>query len=118
FTGSAHDPVLEVTCTDGTIETVQAQHYLLATGSTPTIPEIAGLEDIEYLTSTTAMDLSEVPESLIILGAGYVALEQAQLFCRLCSKVTVLARSWLLSRGGTEVDDKLREGIGDVELQE
>lgn len=117
FTGSPDDPVLEVTCTDGTIETVQAQHYLLATGSTPTIPEIAGLEDIEYLTSTTAMDLSEVPESLIILGAGYVALEQAQLFSRLGSKVTVLARSRLLSREEPEVADTLREVFADEGIQ-
>src|SRR5699024_7317472 len=117
FTGSPDDPVLEVTCTDGTIETVQAQHYLLATGSTPTIPDIAGLEDIEYLTSTTAMDLSEVPESLIILGPGYVALEQAQWLSRLGSKVTVLARSRLLSREEPEVADTLREVFADEGIQ-
>src|SRR5699024_11967122 len=67
--------------------------------------------------STTAMDLSEVPESLIILGAGYVALEQAQLFSRLGSKVTVLARSRLLSREETEVADTLREVFADEGIQ-
>src|SRR5699024_5954889 len=66
---------------------------------------------------TTAMDLSEVPESLIILGAGYVALEQAQLFSRLGSKVTVLARSRLLSREEPEVADTLREVFADEGIQ-
>ena len=55
------------------------------------------MEDVDYVTSTTAMELDEVPESLLVVGGGYVALEQAQLFARLGSKVTMIARSRLAS---------------------
>lgn len=109
FTDYNADPVLEITAADGTVETVRAAHYLVATGSTPTIPDIKGLEQVDYLTSTTAKDLEQVPESLLVLGAGYVALEQAQLFARLGSAVTVLARSRLLSGEEPEVSRTLTE---------
>ena len=59
---------------------VEAAHYLVATGSEPDIPEIPGLRDSDYLTSTTAMELDALPASMIVLGGGYVAMEQAQLF--------------------------------------
>lgn len=97
FAGTPEDPVLELTGTDGCRATVRAGHYLVATGSSPWAPPIEGLQDVDYLTSTTAMELNEVPESLIVLGGGYVALEQAQLFARLGSKVTMLVRSRLAS---------------------
>ncbi len=97
FSGTAAEPMLEVTGTDGTIETVRAAHYLVATGSTPWAPPIDGMAEVDYLTSTTAMELDEVPDSLLVLGGGYVALEQAQLFSRLGSKVTMLVRSRLAS---------------------
>ncbi|MHA7306742.1 mercury(II) reductase [Arthrobacter sp. TMN-49] len=97
FAGSQDDPVLEITGADGARESVRAAHYLVATGSAPWVPPIQGLANVDYLTSTTAMELEEVPESLLVLGGGYVALEQAQLFARLGSKVTMLVRSRLAS---------------------
>lgn len=97
FAGTPEEPVLEVTRADGTREAVTAAHYLVATGSAPWAPPIQGLSDVDYLTSTTAMELEEVPESLLVLGGGYIALEQAQLFSRLGSKVTMLVRSRLAS---------------------
>ncbi len=97
FAGTVDDPALEITDADGTVETVRATHYLVATGSTPWAPGIDGLAGVGYLTSTTAMELDEVPQSLLVLGGGYVALEQAQLFARLGSKVTMLVRSRLAS---------------------
>jgi len=97
FAGTPEEPVLEITGPDGPRSGVRAAHYLVATGSTPWAPPIEGLQDTDYLTLTTAMELEEVPESLLIFGGGYVALEQAQLFARLGSKVTVLVRSRLAS---------------------
>jgi len=97
FSGTADGPALEITDADGTVETVRATHYLVATGSAPWAPPIDGLAGVGYLTSTTAMELDEVPQSLLVLGGGYVALEQAQLFARLGSKVTMLVRSRLAS---------------------
>ncbi|WP_299166226.1 mercury(II) reductase [uncultured Arthrobacter sp.] len=106
FAGSADDPVLEVSAA-GSVETLRAEHYLVATGSTPFIPDIEGLIEIKYLTSTSAMELDHVPHTLMILGGGYVALEQAQLFARLGTKVTVLVRSRLASAEEPEASKAL-----------
>ncbi|TFD21841.1 mercury(II) reductase [Cryobacterium sp. TMS1-13-1] len=113
FAGSADEPVLEVTGFDGSVETVRADHYLVATGSTPWAPPIKGLEEVGYLTSTTAMELDEVPESLLVLGGGYVALEQAQLFSRLGSTVTMLVRSRLASAEEPEASRTLMSVFAD-----
>ena len=80
---------------------VEADRLLIATGSRPTIPAIPGLDTVHYLTSDLldadeAGRLDELPESLVVLGGGYVAVELAQLFARLGSRVTVVARSGLL----------------------
>ncbi|MBT2515664.1 mercury(II) reductase [Arthrobacter sp. ISL-30] len=107
FAGTQEDPVLDITAADGSKNSVRAGHYLVATGSAPWVPPIPGLPEVDFLTSTTAMELEEIPESLIILGGGYVAVEQAQLFARLGSNVTVLARSRLLSREEPEASRAL-----------
>jgi mercuric reductase len=80
---------------------VTADRILIATGSRPTIPPIPGLAEVPYLTSDL-LDadelerLAELPQSLVVLGGGYVAVELAQLFSRLGSRVTIVARSELL----------------------
>lgn len=66
---------------------------LIATGVSPAIPDVPGLAESGYLTNETAFELEELPESLIVLGGRYVALEIAQMFARLGSKVTILQRS-------------------------
>ncbi len=113
FAGTPDAPVLEVTAADGTVETIEAPQYLVATGSRAWAPPIDGLEETGYLTSTTAMELTEVPKSLLVLGGGYVALEQAQLFARLGSKVTLLVRSRLASKEEPEVSRTLQEVFAD-----
>jgi mercuric reductase len=72
---------------------VRANNVLLATGASPAIPTIPGLAAVDYLTSTTALSLTKLPTSLVVIGAGYVALELGQLFRHLGSKVTLLQRS-------------------------
>ena len=103
FARTADDPVLEVAGDAGDPAVLRGRHYLVATGSAPWAPELPGLEETGYLTSQTAMELAEVPESLLVVGGGYVAVEQAQLFARLGTRVTVLARSRLLSGEEPEV---------------
>jgi mercuric reductase len=71
---------------------ISARGILIATGATPVIPEILGLEEIDYLTSTSAMELQTLPERLIVIGAGFVGVEQAQLFAHLGSTVTLIGR--------------------------
>lgn len=71
---------------------MSAGAYLLAAGAEPCVPDLSGLDQVDYLTSTTAMDQRELPDSLIVIGAGYVGMEQAQLFSGLGVKVTVVGR--------------------------
>lgn len=107
FAGTPEEPALEITGPDGARDSLTAAHYLVATGSAPWAPPVPGLDEVGYLTSTTAMELDEVPESLIVFGGGYVALEQAQLFARLGSKVTLLVRSRLASQEEPEASSAL-----------
>jgi mercuric reductase len=90
FTGTPDHPELRVTGPDGAVQRLEAGQYLVATGSAPWAPPIDGLDDIGYLTSTTAMELEEVPASLLVIGGNYIGLEQGQLFARLGAQVTVL----------------------------
>lgn len=113
FAGTSDAPLLEVTTPEQTIETIEADHYLIATGATPAVPSIKGLDEVDYVTSTSAMELTTLPASLLVLGGGYVALEQAQLFARLGSKVTLLVRSRLASREEPEVSKALQEVFAD-----
>lgn len=86
---------------------ITAERILIATGSSPVIPPITGLEESGYLTSKTALEIQNLPESLIVLGGGYIALELAQLFGRLGSKVTIVQRSEILSGEDHETSECL-----------
>ncbi len=87
---------------------IDAAHFLVASGARPALPDIEGLADSGYLTSTTAMDLRELPQSMVIIGGGYVAMEQAQLFAHLGTDVTMLVRSTLAPAEEPEVRDVIR----------
>lgn len=78
----------ETIAVDG--EPLRAGRYLIATGASPAVPPIEGLSDTGYLTSTSALELTELPESLIVVGGNYVGLEFAQLFARLGVRVTLV----------------------------
>jgi len=86
FDTEGAEPVLRV----GGSTVVMAEHYLIATGSTPWTPPIDGLAEAGYLTSTTAMELNTVPASMIVVGGNAVGLEQAQLWSRLGVEVTLV----------------------------
>ncbi|WP_033309259.1 mercury(II) reductase [Streptomyces iakyrus] len=90
FAGSTEAPVLDVVLRDGGTRRIEAAHYLIATGSAPWAPPVDGLEQAGYLTSTTAMELDMLPESMAVVGGNAVGLEQAQLFTRLGTEVTVI----------------------------
>ncbi len=90
---------------------VEAAHYLVATGAEPHVPDVPGLTDSGYLTSTTAMELEELPTSMIVVGGGYVAMEQAQLFAHLGVEVTMLVRSRIARGEEPEVSDTIREAF-------
>ncbi len=69
---------------------VTGEKIVLATGSTPWVPPLAGLSEARWLDNATAMALERLPESLAVIGAGAVGLELAQMFRRLGVSVTVL----------------------------
>jgi pyruvate/2-oxoglutarate dehydrogenase complex dihydrolipoamide dehydrogenase (E3) component len=103
------------TVTAGDFE-IRARRFVVATGSRPTIPAIAGLDSGPFLTSETIFELKERPEHLIIVGAGSIGLELAQAFRRLGSSVTVLEAARPLAGDDPEcvdiVLDRLeREGV-------
>ena len=88
LTGEARFADAEVLEVDG--RPLRARAYVIATGSQPTLTGIAGIEEVEYLTSTTAMELAEVPASLVVIGGGYVGMEQAQLFAHLGAEMSMI----------------------------
>ncbi|MGI5505398.1 mycothione reductase [Lentzea sp. CA-135723] len=97
YEGTAHF-VDAHTIDTGTGETITADRVVIAAGSRPTIPAIADLDATGYHTSDTIMRLDELPESLIIVGSGFIASEFAHVFSSFGVKVTVIARSNLLLR--------------------
>ena len=102
---------LIVTRPDGSEQRLSADRILIASGARPAIPDISGLAETPYWTSTEALVAEELPAHLLVIGASVVALELAQAFLRLGSKVTILARSVLLSKEDTELGEGLAEAL-------
>jgi mycothione reductase len=71
-------------------ERIKADKILIASGSRPLIPPIKGLGSIDYLTNETVLELKERPDSLIIIGGGYIAVEYGHFFAAMGTKVTIL----------------------------
>ena len=95
---------------------IVARRFVVATGSSPALPPIAGLDHVPYLTNETVFDLTARPEHLIVIGAGAIGLELAQAFRRLGSAVTVLEAAEPLAREDKEcaaivLDALAREGV-------
>ncbi len=88
-----HAKIIDKNSVEANGKTKIADVILIAAGSSTFIPDIPGLEDCGYYTNDTLYELEKLPEHLIIIGGRYIALENAQLFARLGSKVTVLQRS-------------------------
>lgn len=83
---------------------IKAAHILLAMGSRPAVPDIPGLADAGYLTNTTLYDLTSVPESVGVIGGGYIACEMGQSLTRLGANVHIFERGdRVLKRDDAEV---------------
>jgi len=74
-------------------KTIGARSFIITTGSTISAPSIPGLVDVGCITSDDALDLRELPKSLMVLGGGPVAAELGQFFCRLGTRTTLIQRS-------------------------
>jgi pyruvate/2-oxoglutarate dehydrogenase complex dihydrolipoamide dehydrogenase (E3) component len=88
----------------------RADRIFINTGARTIIPNIPGLDPDKALTSTTIMELAEVPDHLVIIGGSYIALEFGQMFRRFGAKVTVIEQAELfLSREDRDVADTMRD---------
>lgn len=93
---------------DGGERQLKANWIFINTGAKPAIPEIEGLSDIDYLDSTTIMDLDHVPEHLLVIGGNYIGLEFGQMFRRFGSKVTIIERSGrIISKEDEDLSEEL-----------
>lgn len=102
---------------------VSGDQILIATGTRPTIPQMEGLDQIPYLTSDLltideTQELKELPESLVIIGGGYIALELGQMFHRFGTRVTILERNQvILPNYEPEVSEALTFALREEGLQ-
>ena len=89
---------LAITRANGEIHTLEPDRVMIASGARPAIPDIPGLAETPYWTSTEALVAEQLPGHLLVIGGSVVAVELTQAFRRLGADVTVLARSTLLSK--------------------
>ncbi|MDW7773638.1 MAG: FAD-dependent oxidoreductase [Desulfobulbaceae bacterium] len=91
---------------------VSARTWVIATGSSAAVPPVEGLDTTPYLTNRDIFYLDKLPGSMIVLGAGPIAAEMAQAFCRLGTRVTVIQRSGqILSKEDKDMADMVRQEL-------
>jgi len=95
---------------------LEAPEIFINTGGRPTVPDVKGLDDIPFLTSTGMMDIDFLPEHLLVIGGSYIGLEFAQMYRRFGSRVTVIEMApRLVAREDPEVSAAIKamlEGEG------
>jgi len=103
---------LRLTRSGGSDETLQTEHIILATGSVPAMPPALKLDDPRVMDSTSALELPEIPKSLLVVGGGYIGLELGSVYAALGSAVTVVEMtSGLLPGADRDLVDVLARRI-------
>lgn len=93
-------------------KSLSARSWVIATGSSPSVPAVEGLDKTPYLTNRDIFSLDKLPGSMIVFGAGPIAIEMAQAFCRLGTKVTVIQRSGqILSKEDQDMAALIKEEL-------
>jgi mercuric reductase len=106
---------------DGTL--YHSRKVIVATGASPALPPINGIQSVPVLDSTKALGLEKLPESLLVIGGGFIGVELGQMFARAGVKVRICCRSRLVPEAEPEVSEALtkylreegvtvREGVG------
>ncbi|MEQ8965988.1 MAG: FAD-dependent oxidoreductase [Azospirillaceae bacterium] len=90
---------------------VRARRFVVATGSSPAIPPIPGLDTVPYLTNETVFERDTRPEHLIVIGGGPIGVELAQAHRRLGARVTVVEQDRILARDDPELVDHIRQAL-------
>ena len=91
--------------------TIRARRFIIATGSTPAIPQVPGLETIPYLTNETIFAQRDCPAHLLVLGAGPIGVEMAQAHLRLGCAVTLMTRSTVLPRDDVDAAEVVKAAL-------
>lgn len=93
-------------------ETIKGKQIFIASGSRPLIPPIKGLDTIDYLTNESVLELKKKPDSIIVIGGGYIAVEYAHFFAAIGTRVTILEiGERLLSAEEPEISDLLKKEL-------
>ena len=92
---------------------LRASKTIVATGASAARPSIPGIDDIDYLTSTSALELEALPGSMLVIGGGYIGCELAQLLARAGVDVTLVTRSRLLPQSEPEISEALARYLGE-----
>ena len=99
--------VVQDTENDQTL-TLKSKKFVVTTGSRPTAPQIPGIDSVDYLDSENVWELDQLPERLMVIGAGPIGVELGQAFHRLGAKVTIVQRSdRILTKEDPEVSEKV-----------
>src|SRR5215475_4941201 len=100
---------------DGTEDTLTFEHAILATGSLPAIPPTLKVDDPRVMDSTAALDLPDIPKTLLVVGGGYIGLELGSVYAALGSAVTVVEMtSGLLPGADRDLVDILAKRVNQV----
>jgi pyruvate/2-oxoglutarate dehydrogenase complex dihydrolipoamide dehydrogenase (E3) component len=93
-------------------EELESERVFINTGTRPSIPPLEGLDQIEFLTNASIMELRALPEHLLVLGGGYVGLEFGQMFRRFGCQVTIVHRdAQILPREDDDVAQELQKTL-------
>lgn len=93
---------------------IEADKFIIVTGSSPIIPSIKGIDIVDYLTNVEALSLKEIPSSLVVIGGRALGLEFAQMYSRFGTKVTLLQKSdRIIPTHEPEISEKLEEYLRD-----
>ena len=109
FWTSQNDEIEMTFQTGSKPQKVQSKKFIIAAGSTVTVPPIEGIREVGYITHIEALKLKQQPKELIVIGAGPVGLEFAQMYARFGTKVTILHRGSSIFRGEEELITRLAE---------
>src|SRR3954451_10269941 len=95
-----------------------AERILIATGSQTAVPSIPGIEDVDWLDHVSALELEQIPESWLVVGAGPVGLELAQIFARFGSRVTIVNHGpQIAARADAEAAAELQAALEEEEIE-
>ena len=103
---------VEATLADGSVRVVEGEKVLINTGTTPAIPLIEGLGDVDYWTSEDALRLTEIPDRLVILGGGVIGVEMASMMAAFGADVTLIeGGEHILAREDADVAEEMAANL-------